>query len=301
MSTQSIEASLANAADLITAAPLQPQGDMAVLCQQILAALQEGSADLPMLPRVAGEVIAVASSDDMDAGRLAALIQQDPSLAAEVLRVANTPAFRGAGEIVSLQQAIARMGMDRVRDVALAASLRSELFNATSYSDRLDDFWRTAVATSCWSRELARACRQNVEMAYLSALLHEIGIPVLLTQLESRLAGPLPPMELEQVIWHLAPSAGVTLIESWNLPAGVIGAVSSWRQPPPTDRLAQLTNAARTVDGWVQELGDAEFDSVFEDLALPPAFAALNLYPEDVETLFAQKERVQALVEVMVG
>ena len=218
-----------------------------------------------------------------------------------MLRVANTPAFRGAGEIVSLQQAIARMGMDRVRDVALAASLRSELFNAATYSDRLDDFWRTAVATSCWARELARACRQNVEMAYLSSLLHEIGIPVLLTQLESRLPTPLSPLELEQVIWHLAPSAGVLLIESWGLPAGVADTVSNWRSPPPNDRLAQLANAARSVDGWVQELdaSDAEID--FEELELPPAFAALNLYPEDVETLLENKDRVQVIVEVMVG
>ena len=65
MSTESMGAPFANAAGHISAAPLQPQGDLASLCQQILAALQEGSADLPMLPRVAGQVIAVASADDM--------------------------------------------------------------------------------------------------------------------------------------------------------------------------------------------------------------------------------------------
>ena len=80
----------------------------------------DGTLKLPVLPAVAANVLAMSQSEDSDAARLAALIQKDPALASNVLRIVNTAAFRGAAEIVALQQAIARLGMARIREIALS-------------------------------------------------------------------------------------------------------------------------------------------------------------------------------------
>ena len=64
--------------------------------------------EVPLLPNVAAEVLSSSLDDESNAARLAELIQQDQGLASHLLRVVNSPAFRGSAEIVALQQAIAR-------------------------------------------------------------------------------------------------------------------------------------------------------------------------------------------------
>ena len=49
--------------------------------------------ELPVLPQVAGRVMALANDPSADAARLSALIHQDQALAAHVLRIANSPAY----------------------------------------------------------------------------------------------------------------------------------------------------------------------------------------------------------------
>ena len=55
-----------------------------------------GELDLPVLPTVVTEILACTSDDESyDPGRLAKVIQQDQSIASHVLRVVNSPVFKG--------------------------------------------------------------------------------------------------------------------------------------------------------------------------------------------------------------
>jgi HD-like signal output (HDOD) protein len=89
--------------------------DAAAALDALRGELDREALAMPLLPGVAAEVIASSVDEHSDAARLAELIRQDQSLASHVLRIVNSPAFRGASEIVALQQAIARLGMPRVR------------------------------------------------------------------------------------------------------------------------------------------------------------------------------------------
>ncbi len=102
--------------------------DVAALIAQLGEEFAAGKIELPLLPTVATEVLSSSLDEHSDAARLAGLIQQDQSLATHVIRVVNSPAFRGAIEVVALQQAIARLGMERIREIALSASLKSCVF-----------------------------------------------------------------------------------------------------------------------------------------------------------------------------
>ena len=68
--------------------------------------LEEGNLDLPLLPPVADQVLMVCNNPRADSTKLSTLIQQDQALAAQILRIANSPAYLPRSPIGSLTQVI---------------------------------------------------------------------------------------------------------------------------------------------------------------------------------------------------
>ncbi|RMF17534.1 MAG: HDOD domain-containing protein, partial [Gammaproteobacteria bacterium] len=64
-----------------------------------------------MLPEVVHKVIQITADPESGAADLVKVIQGDQALAARVMRIANSAAYSPTASIVSLQQAIARLGM----------------------------------------------------------------------------------------------------------------------------------------------------------------------------------------------
>src|SRR4029077_2368798 len=142
--------------------------------------LATGELSLPMLPRVASQVVALVGSPTTDANRLSELIHRDPALAGQVLRIANSPAYMPRMPIVSLQQAVSRLGLNAVTEIAFAASVQSGVFRVPGWEPMLNQLWRHALASGAFAKEVARTRRLNVESAFLCGLLHAVGKPALL-------------------------------------------------------------------------------------------------------------------------
>src|SRR6185436_19119059 len=136
--------------------------------------------DLPVLPQVAGKVMALANDPAADAARLSALIHQDQALAAHVLRIANSPAYMPRTPIASLQHAVAMLGVNQLSEIAVTISLKSGTVKIPGYEGDVRQLWRHALASGAYAKEIARMRRYNVESAYLCGLLHAVGKPVVL-------------------------------------------------------------------------------------------------------------------------
>jgi HD-like signal output (HDOD) protein len=97
---------------------------------ELIERIDSGSLDLPLLSDTAAKVMELCGDASCDARRLAELIQRDQGLAGHVLRVANSAAYAPTERIVSLQQAVSRMGLTAMRDIALAIAIRGKVFIA---------------------------------------------------------------------------------------------------------------------------------------------------------------------------
>jgi c-di-GMP-related signal transduction protein len=124
------------------------------------------------LPRVCAELAQLTARQATDAVQLAKLIQSDPALAGEVMRVANSPALRPRAAVVSLQQAVSWLGVAEVRNIAMAVMLRGEVFVAPGHERESEELWLEAWVAGLWAKEIARERRKHVESAFLSALMH---------------------------------------------------------------------------------------------------------------------------------
>lgn len=270
--------------------------DLSALAAQFKSELATGSIDLPLLPGVAAEVLSSSLDDHADAARLAELIQQDQALATHVLRVVNSPAFRGAIEIVALQQAIARLGMERIREIALSASLKGALFEGGRYQGVADESWQIALAAGLWSKEVARACRKNVEMAYLSGLLHNIGVPLVLHRL-GEVAPKLPRESVDELLDLLVQPAGVVLAEEWQLPGLVAVTIRHLHDFTGAGEHSDAVAVASTgsaLGSWMCTRG-----ILISEVNALPATQHLGLYPDDVAAILEHMDDIKISLESM--
>ncbi len=270
----------------------------------LAARLAAGDYDLPMLPRVATEVVRVSSGSDGDATQLSGLIHQDPALAAAVLRVSNSPAYLPRTPIVSLQQAVTRLGFAALGEIALTTSLQSGVFQVGRHEAELDRLWEHAIASAGFAREIARAKRVNVENGFLCGLLHAIGKPALLqlvADLESELSTDISTRALDAILEELHVEIGATLAHRWELPSAVRRALAHYRDVgvplAEQDETIEVVVTATASHLATHLLSPETLDEA--TVGQHPGFAALNLYPEDVDALFARGDAVRGLVEAM--
>jgi HD-like signal output (HDOD) protein len=156
------------------------QEKSATLRTRLITQLEQGSLDLPLLPVVGNQILQLSGDPNADVTKLSSLIQQDQALAGQILRIANSPAYLPRSPIVSLQQAIAWLGMNMLAGLAFSVSVQSGVFTIKGYEKEIRRLWSHALATGLYGKEIARRIRHNVENAFLCGLLHSIGKPVIL-------------------------------------------------------------------------------------------------------------------------
>lgn len=134
--------------------------------------------NLPSLPGVAVEVLALTEQPDCTIDQLANVIQNDPAITARILKIINSPLFGVAKGITSIKQASTLLGMRKLRIMALSFSIvqairRPEGDETFDY----EAYWRQALTAAVASRLLAtKTARPIAEEAFVAGLLHNIGI-----------------------------------------------------------------------------------------------------------------------------
>ena len=257
--------------------------------------------DLPVLPQVAGKVMALANDPSADAARLSALIHQDQALAAHVLRIANSPAYMPRTPIASLQHAVAMLGVNQLSEIAVTVSLKSGAVNIPGHEANVRQLWRHALASGAYAKEIARMRRHNVESAYLCGLLHAVGKPVVLktvTTIAAELHIPLKPSAVHAFLDGYHSRVGSLIATEWALPPQVAEAITyygAYEQASSHRQEAMMTCLADRLATYIL-IPDSFDDSTLRDHSV---FADLNLYPNDVDTLLGLKEKILNLVDTM--
>jgi putative nucleotidyltransferase with HDIG domain len=201
----------------------------AAVRSELEAKLNAGALELPLLPGVAMDITSAAAREDADARSLAEMLKRDASLSAHVLRIVNSPVYSPRAQIVSLQQAVARVGAVKIREISLVIACRTGVFKAKGYEREIDEVFRHSIATALFAQEIARHTRNNVEDAFLCGLLHDVGRPVLLQALVTLLRDARVNAEraaVLELVHELHESAGAALAKAWKLPDTVATALA---------------------------------------------------------------------------
>src|SRR6185503_16029782 len=143
----------------------------------LIERLDSGELELPVIPAAAASVLEACRDDENGARQVAEIMQRDPSLAGHTLRLSNSAAYGSTEPIVSLSQAIARLGLSIVSEITLAVALKGRVFSVARFDAQIRVLWVHSAGAGIWAREIARMRRRNVEGAFLCGLLHDVGRP----------------------------------------------------------------------------------------------------------------------------
>ncbi|GAB6036810.1 hypothetical protein JCM15519_13690 [Fundidesulfovibrio butyratiphilus] len=78
---------------------------------------------LPQMPVAVQRILTYLGKSDADFRRLAEIIELDPGITVNVLRMANAPYFGSAGRVTTVQDAVFLLGVNRVYQLVLASGV----------------------------------------------------------------------------------------------------------------------------------------------------------------------------------
>jgi HD-like signal output (HDOD) protein len=255
--------------------------------------LAEGRFDVPVLPEAANAILIETSRTDWSAPKVIACLKRDPTLAAHLLRVANSPAFRGAAEVMSLQQAVARLGGSHLRQLAVVIACEGRLFQVPGFVDEVRAVFRHSLACALFGREIARARRGTRLPRWPAGLLHDVGWPVLLQtvlDLGQALKVVVPHDEALDAADRAHAHVAHHVAAAWKLPVRVREAIERHHAGLVADD--ELAATVTLADLLARQAAGAPPDELPQQQA--PALSALNLYPDALEALVARGDAVWA-------
>lgn len=212
---------------------------------------------VPSLPDNLLALDMALADEDCSLGDVADIIARDVALVGKVLTLVNSSFFGLRTRVYDVRQAVAYLGIETLRDFAMA----SEAFGALAKNPRLSDRWLAAVNNHSMAvadvagrlvRTSAAQCGANV-----AGMLHDIGElvvaqydPGLLEAVawDLRDGCPVETAEMEH-IGMTVPVIGGHLLSVWGIGNHVVEAVTYQREERPgPQREADLADVVHVAD-----------------------------------------------------
>ena len=105
-------------------------------------------------------------------------VQKDQSLVAHVLKVARSSQYARMIKVDTIHEAIELLGVEKVRDIAIASSFLGSILNPDPYKHGFDwkAFWRHSNTVGVIASSLAKCLgKSDHERYYTAGLLHDMG------------------------------------------------------------------------------------------------------------------------------
>ncbi len=240
--------------------------------------------NLPSVPKVAQDLIQQFDNPSSSLDCVARNIERDPVIAAKVLRLANSPRFRGARESASIEDAAMRLGFNTLRTLVLASAMTGA-FKADPTFD-LKGFWTGSFRVASVSRLLAKLSGKDPDTAFTCGMMHNIGelliqtgAPAFAAKMNDRQRNASSRAAEENLQLGFGyPEVGAELARRWQLPKLIQTAIAYQGRPsqaPNDSEYARIVAQATIICDVIASHGGIGAD-VGQELS-GPLFAGLDL------------------------
>lgn len=194
----------------------------------ILSRIRSGQIVPPAMPRVAGELRQLVKRANVTLEQVCRVIERDPVIAARLVSIANSPAYRGYEEVKNLKVAVPRLGFKEVLAIVVAIAQKS-IYDVRQAKLRLlmDKLWVHSLACGFGAKLIAqRLDLPEPETLFLMGLTHDIGKAVLLRAFcEQSWRQDIDPEALAAAVQELHLKVGEMLLRRWGFDGDFVGAV----------------------------------------------------------------------------
>jgi len=220
-------------------------------------------------PLILARAMKLLRDPNSDVASIAELVGSDPSLAADIIRCANSAFFGGVDPIQSVGEAVQKIGFrETINLLNFAVARIAAGRDLASYGITADDFWAECLFNGLLVRNLASANgRVDPDEAYTVGLLRFIGRLAIDDYLQNQGGGLPGPGEESIGEWEVRnvgfvqSRAGALLLANWQFSSEIVQAISGQDDP-----------AALSERNWLAEA--LHFASVLLPQGLGMPFAA---------------------------
>jgi len=273
--------------------------------------------DLPTLPTIVTALERALRSDETNAADVASIIAEDPSMTANVLRVANSAYYAAlAGSISSVAGAVARLGFSEIRNLCTTiAVVRTFGKMGRQLNHRM--FWKHSIVAAIATRVIGHYCHPaapfSEDEAWVAGLLHDVGSLVLDQYFPDafqkvRAAAEeqnRPYAEAEDKILKIDHGeVGGTLLSRWDLPHPIVTAVSFHHQPTRAEADDRpLVQAVHLADSICTSLGIGDggdgIPAAFSNSAWYDLDLSVTNMPDIIEHVTQEANRCETLLSLI--
>ncbi|MEX2216586.1 MAG: HDOD domain-containing protein [Phycisphaeraceae bacterium] len=279
----------------------------------VLATIQEIS-HIATLPEITLRIIRIVEDPDSSAQDLNKIITNDPALGARILKVVNSAFYGLPGQIGSINRAIVLLGLNAVKNIAIAASL-AKLFRGGQVCPQFNakDIWQHSIAVATGTQLLAKEVGLGLpDEAFLAGLIHDIGIMVEMQARRAKLVEAMDRLEKEPnltfrgveslVVGATHEQFGAALCKFWKFPAS-FGYVTGFHHRPLelASQNRTLTALVHVADVLSKQLNLGYSGDVEHEQPEPRILDEMKLTPERlaivIQALPKATEEAAALIQ----
>jgi HD-like signal output (HDOD) protein len=221
---------------------------------------------LPTISEVAHELIKTLNDEDASMNQVGEIISRDPALTAKLLRLANSASFGLQRSVGSVDEAIAMIGMSKVRTLSLASCM-SESFPLLPGLDPTE-FWKSSMATAGYAQWMAGRVGADPQQAWLTGMMVRLGElligqadPATLKEIERLPHIPGGRWEREkELVGFSEGQVTAELARRWNFPTEIVTGLQQSFEPlahKPFSRLAAIIHLADLLAETPEATADA--------------------------------------------
>ena len=135
---------------------------------------------LPPAPGLLIKLIELFRQPEHDVDEIVALMRQDPSVTAEILRRCNSSFFGDEEPVTDIRESVFRLGFYEIYRISVAL-FGSQAISMAKVAERVEveALWRHSVITAIAGGTMAREVGESEGSVFTAGLLHDIGKIVL--------------------------------------------------------------------------------------------------------------------------
>lgn len=196
---------------------------------------------LPPLPSQISKLILIAKKKDVTFLEIASEAEKDPAIAAEIIKIANSPLFGVHKSIVSIVEGVKRIGLKNLESIFLTLGAK-KILNSRYAKQVL--VWTHSFKASMYVKFLLEEKRKHIQLletATIAALLHDLGRMVLLSLdlsqvnqirvLRSDDNTEISEWVEEYTVGTTHSEIGYLISEKWNFPEEILDVIRFHHKP----------------------------------------------------------------------
>ncbi len=268
--------------------------------------------DLPPFPDLLLKLQEKLNDPGTEFSDLATLIETDPVLAGNILKLSNSAYYsRGGHEVGTLSKAIQNLGLEHIKQLVFSLKL-SGLFKG-SQAVNYHNFWQHSLGVALVTQKIGQYTNVTGDarnIAYLSGLMHDVGVIVF---------GYLIPDEYMELLDQLAEKEetiqiqekerfgidhqelGARFVEKWwQMDAEIVQAVEYHHFPfQGTENEKQAMQLVNVADGICNNQGITNGIECFREAFKEGAWEQLGLVLSDVDSMIDDVRSSIGIVKMM--